>query len=179
MKRWWMYALVAVLLFVPQGVFAHTKLAESTPADGATLEAAPAEVVLVFDGELNEAATVSVTNSGGEIVDAGDGGLDLADVDRKTLRVSLQDDLPADSYTVSWTIVGEDGHEVSESIAFTVGAAPAETPTEAPATNDDTTEAPAANLPATGGSTLPLALGLGGALGLVLLGMTLRRRALA
>jgi copper resistance protein C len=145
-------AVLAAVLALPGLVSAHAKLVSSNPEDGATLAAAPATITLTFDSELeSEGTTLAVTDGSGATVDQGDGGVDLGDTERKTMTVSLKSGLGAGSYTATWTLIGDDGHEVTGAISFTVGAAtapPPAAPSNSPAEN--------AALPATGGANLPL-----------------------
>ena len=145
-------AVLAAVLALPGLVSAHAKLVSSSPADGATLDAAPATITLTFDSELeSEGAGLVVTDASGATVDLGDGAVDLGDTERKTMKVSLKSGLGAGSYTATWTLTGDDGHEVTGSIAFAVVDAPV--PAVA-APGDD--HADDAVLPATGGANLPL-----------------------
>jgi methionine-rich copper-binding protein CopC len=147
-------AVLAAVLALPGLVSAHAKLVSSSPEDGAVLAAAPATITLTFDSELeSEGAALAVTDASGATVDQGDGGVDLGDTERKTMKASLKPGLGAGSYTATWTLTGDDGHEVTGSISFSVGAAPAP-----PAAAPSDTPAENAALPATGGATLPLTL---------------------
>lgn len=169
-------AVLAALLALPGLVSAHAKLVSSTPEDGATLAAAPATITLTFDSELqSEGAKLVVTDGSGAVVDQGDGAVDLGDTERKTMNVSLKAGLGAGEYTATWTLTGDDGHEVSGSIAFTVAAADAPA-VAAPATDAPATPAQNAALPATGGANLPLWLAAV-ALAAVAAGTLLRRAA--
>jgi copper resistance protein C len=145
-------AVLAAVLALPGLVSAHAKLVSSNPADGATLAAAPATITLTFDSELESAgAALVVTDASGAVVDTGDGGVDLGDTERKTMKVSLKSGLGAGDYTATWTLTGDDGHEVTGAISFSVSPAsppPAAAPSDSPAEN--------AALPATGGANLPL-----------------------
>ena len=62
-------------------------------------------------------------DASGNRVDGGDSRVDLADPDRKLMRVSLPA-LPDGVYTVNWrTLSATDGGEATGSIRFGVGAA--------------------------------------------------------
>lgn len=52
--------LAGMVALVPATVVAHTELASSDPADAATVNDAPDEVVLTFDGEATEGSTFTV-----------------------------------------------------------------------------------------------------------------------
>lgn len=107
---------------------AHTALAGSDPADGATEERSPTVVTLTFTEAVDPTfANVVVTGSDKRNWAAGS-----PSVSGPELRVPLRPDMPdGGEYTVGYRVVSEDGHPVSGSIAFTVtgvpgAAAPAE-----------------------------------------------------
>ena len=96
---------------------AHATLVATTPADGARLDAAPAEVRLEFtEGVSVGAGYVRVLGPGGERVDT---GTPVEDGEIVTAR--LRSDLADASYTVSYRVVSEDAHPISGAYAFVVG----------------------------------------------------------
>ena len=147
--------LAGGLSLLPALTLAHTELTASDPADGATIADPPGEVVLTFAGELEEGATFTVLDPEGEEV--GSGTLDLDVVDRNVLRGAV-DVSATGEYTVAWTVVGDDGHEVSGEVAFTYDP-------EGEASTPDTA-VPAAGGPSpavvVGGLLIALALAIGG-----------------
>lgn len=119
-------AALGLTIGLPMAAFAHTELTESSPADGAQLAEPPPEVVLTFEGEISEDSTFTVTDADG--TEVGSGELDLDVAERNVLRgdVTITDD---GSYTVAYSIVGEDGDPIEGELSFTVGeAAPGTTP---------------------------------------------------
>ncbi len=171
-------AIVVALIARPALVSAHAKVVSSTPDNGATVAQAPSAITIKFDSELNsEGAKLTVIAASGAPVDTGDGAVDLSDTERKTMTVSLKSGLGAGVYTINWVVLGDDGHEVSGTLGFTVAGATAAPAPAAPASTD--AAAPTdASLPATGGASLPLTwLLLGGLVAGV--GWLLRRRSLA
>ena len=126
---------LSLMLGLPALAAAHTDLIESSPADGAQLDEPPTEVVLTFEDEVSEDSSFTVTDADGNEV--GSGALDLDVADRNVLRgeVTITDD---GTYTVAYTIVGEDGDPIEGEASFTVGegdpgAAPPDTAVAAPA----------------------------------------------
>lgn len=109
---------LALLLGVPALAAAHTDLIDSSPADGAQLDEPPTEVVLTFEGEVNDESSFTVTDVDGNQV--GSGELDLDVADRNVLRgdVSITEE---GTYAVAYTIVGEDGDPIEGEVTFTVG----------------------------------------------------------
>lgn len=133
--------LVLFLMLLPGAVFAHTGLESAVPADGETVTTAVNELVLTFETVIEPLSEIKVVNEQGNEVE-------LANVDIKdhTLSAKLNEPLPNGKYNVNWTIVGEDGHTVSNEYAFTVNVPEPSAETEEPAistpdsenTGDDT-----------------------------------------
>lgn len=141
MKQPSIAALLLVLLigYVTTGTaLAHASLVSSTPEDGATLDAVPETITLVFDEELSEQSGFTVVDTGG--ANLGEGKLDLNDLDRKTLSGTMAADAPSGTYTVNWVAVSADDDNREEgSISFTLNiqaptAEPTAEPTVAPTT---------------------------------------------
>ncbi|BBY29264.1 copper resistance CopC family protein [Mycolicibacterium sediminis] len=112
------------------GAGAHTTLAGSDPADGASLPTAPRTVTLTFSEDINPAfANIAVSAADGANRVSGP-----AKVDGPRLSAPVDADLPGGEYTIGYRVVSADGHPVTGSIRFTVAAAPgAPTASAAPA----------------------------------------------
>ncbi|MGH2381156.1 MAG: copper resistance CopC family protein [Candidatus Limnocylindria bacterium] len=153
-------AALGFTLGLPMAALAHTELTEASPADGAQLDEPPTEVVLTFEGEISEDSTFTVTAADG--TEVGSGELDLDVADRNVLRGDVS--VTADgTYTVAYSIVGEDGDPIEGELSFTVGeAAPGTTP-------PNTAMAPAAGLN-------PTLLGVGLLSAAAILALRVRRR---
>lgn len=139
-------AVLAALVLTTLGVLAsagpaaaHDELIGSDPADGATVEAMPAQITLTFSGPVladlggNE---VQVTDAAGAALDAGDPVVQ-DNVVTQALTASA-----SGVVTVAWRVVSEDGHPVSGGFAFTVAAAPSPTPTPTTPTATPATPGP-------------------------------------
>ncbi|MGY1773249.1 copper resistance CopC family protein [Blastococcus sp. SYSU D00813] len=116
-------ALVVLAVAGAPAASAHDQLSAATPADGASVATAPAEVALRFSGVVQElGARVAVTGPGGTAV--GDGEPRVVDT---TLTQPLAPGLPAGTYTVEWRVTSADGHPIAGTTSFTVtsGGAPA------------------------------------------------------
>jgi methionine-rich copper-binding protein CopC len=108
--------LAGSLALLPTLALAHTELTASDPVDGSTITDAPDEVVLTFAGELDDGATFIVLDPDGE--EAGSGSLDLEVADRNILRGEVDVDATGE-YTVAWSVIGDDGHDVEGEVTFT------------------------------------------------------------
>lgn len=98
---------------------AHTHLKSVSPADGATVATSPTEFVLTF-GEAARLTALSIQKDGS--------------AERKVAPLptaaAAQFKVPAPKlddghYTLSWRILGDDGHIMSGKVGFTVGGTPA------------------------------------------------------
>lgn len=99
--------------------FAHAHLVRSTPADGATVKTAPAEVTLKFNERLEPAfSSAVIRDAGGKQVDKADAHVDKAD--RTVVRVSLPP-LDPGVYTVEWRTMSSDTHKINGNFTFRVG----------------------------------------------------------
>ncbi|MGO3886787.1 MAG: copper resistance CopC family protein [Mycetocola sp.] len=118
---------------------AHDQLISSTPAEGETLETAPAEIVTVFsDNVLDTGATLIVTDASGENRAVGD-----PEINGDTVSIEVdQDSMVAGDATVAWRVVSSDGHPIEGVIAFSVTTGAEETPAAAE-TESATETAPA------------------------------------
>ena len=117
--RVWLAVLVAgttLLVVVPAtAAAAHDVLRSTTPADGSTLTAAPAQVVMTFDQPALALGTELVVN-GPDGTNVADGPAKLVD---NTVQQAIAGTLPAGPYTVQWRVTSADGHPISGSFAFT------------------------------------------------------------
>lgn len=115
---------------------AHATLVDSDPAEGAVLEAAPERIRLTFDE-----AVLGVPD-GVQVVDARGGAVGSeAEVNGQELDVTLTDEVGEGTLVVVWRVVSEDGHPISGSLSFSVGA-PSATVERPPAASSGAPEAP-------------------------------------
>ncbi|WP_457255870.1 copper resistance CopC family protein [Pedococcus sp. P5_B7] len=162
-------------LVMATGADAHAALRSISPKDGATVTAVPTKVVLTFNEPIGTSfATVSVAGPDGSVSEG------RAVVDGSTVTQALADNLPNGRYTVSFHVVSEDGHPVSDRTTFSVAAVPTATPlpstpattstTTEPTTSEPTTPAPSA-LPADDDEGRGRALRIGLAVGVAALAL--------
>lgn len=122
MKRLMTTILLSAALASP--AFAHTKLKASVPADGSTVETAPAAFTLTFS-EPARLTTLSVQKEGGA----------EQKITGLPATASAEARVPAPKlengrYTLNYRLVGADGHVINGKVSFTVGgkAAPGAAP---------------------------------------------------
>ena len=132
-------ATLAVVLGPASPAWAHTELVSASPAKGATLPRAPAEVRLEFSQRLNPDFTTIVVS------DAAKRPVDAADplTDRAAGRLRFTRPLVNGAYTVAYRVVSADGHTLQGSYPFTV-ADPSRPAAVVAVSSDTAVAAPAA-----------------------------------
>jgi copper transport protein len=102
---------------------AHALMVQSKPEDGQSLDQPPGRVVVWFSQEIDSrTSSMRVFDAQDRQVDNGDGGVDLNDLDHKSMIVSLPSGLPVGVYTVHWTVVSADDGDTTEGVfTFAVG----------------------------------------------------------
>ncbi|MFT4788474.1 MAG: methionine-rich copper-binding protein CopC [Paraglaciecola sp.] len=111
------YIAIIFTAIMSTSVFAHTGLTSSIPANNAMLMKSPEKVKVVFKDEVR-LVSLSVLNAKVESVE-----IDFAPSMKASETFSY--DLPMlmpSNYTVSWTIMGEDGHKMKGDFSFMVHA---------------------------------------------------------
>lgn len=153
---------LALLLFAASGgmVLAHSELIQSEPAPGDELAISPAEIRLTFSEPV--AADSQIILLAGTFTPIA-GLVSQIDPEQPEVLFTPLPLLEAATYTVQWTAVSDDGHEISGSYSFSVGPT---TQNDAGTSTDDQADAWSA--------WWMIALGIG-AVGLLLLGFVLRR----
>lgn len=114
-------SLVKLLMFTTllfsTALSAHTQLQSSVPADGAQLSQSPAELQLHFSKAVRLMRVSLAESERGQVKLAFMPGA----APEKDISLALPA-LEAGEYTVSWTIMGGDGHKMSGDFSFTVAA---------------------------------------------------------
>lgn len=139
MKRFTATATAVLLAAtISHSVSAHSHLGASNPADGEIITEPLNEIVLEFDGQVEQGSFIDVTASSGQAIE-----LEDITIEEDTLTASVAEPLPNDDYQVNWSIVSADGHPLEGEFAFTVNAPvtePSEEVTEEPAQSTETAE---------------------------------------
>ncbi|MDP2129226.1 MAG: copper resistance protein CopC [Pseudohongiella sp.] len=113
--------LASLLAVMSTAVLAHTTLVSSAPAENEHLEMSPEKLVLTFT-EPVRLMQVKMAAENGDQVSLGTP--DNQSVNTHELSVPS---LSAGQYTVTWVILGSDGHRMEESFGFMLGTAAAQT----------------------------------------------------
>lgn len=109
---------LAALALASATAFAHARLQDSMPANGASVVPAPTELRLQYNEPVEVAmSTVRITGPGDAAVATDKVVADPSD--DKTIVQPLPK-LAAGGYRVQWTTMGHDGHHTRGEIRFTV-----------------------------------------------------------
>jgi len=110
--------LLAVPILLAGPALAHAFLKTATPAVGATVQQAPATVVIDFtEGVEPRFSTITVQDGSGARMDLG--GVHLQGGNQH-IAVGLKP-LPPGTYKVTWTATAVDTHKTQGDYSFTVG----------------------------------------------------------
>jgi hypothetical protein len=111
------YIAILLMAFSSASVFAHTALASSTPTDNAMLMQSPKTVEVTFGSGVRLVSLVVLNNQNEEVA--------INFSPTMTPSKSFTYDLPTlmpNTYSVTWTIMGEDGHKMKGDFSFMVHA---------------------------------------------------------
>jgi copper transport protein len=130
-------AMVALLVLgTASPASAHATLIGTDPPEGAVLEEAPDEIGFTFsESVLAVPDSVQVFDAQGDPVEAS------ASVSGRELDVALTEEVGDGTLVVVWRVVSEDGHPVTGSLSFSIGA-PSTTVEPPPSGSADPTDAP-------------------------------------
>ncbi|HEU5223332.1 MAG TPA: copper resistance CopC family protein [Candidatus Lumbricidophila sp.] len=110
-------AAIALSLLPATAASAHDELLSSSPASGEVLTQSPTALVLTFsEAPLETGNAAELRDHTGALV-----ALDAPVVDGSTVRIGVPAALTGD-YRLTWRVVSGDGHTVSGTIDFGVGA---------------------------------------------------------
>jgi len=107
-------SFLCFFIILPSMATAHTGLESSTPKPGQIVTEDLNEITLTFAGEIESLSTMTLVMEGQEIP--------FSDVEPngKQMSGTLEAPLENGSYVIRWSIVGEDGHQITGEIPFTV-----------------------------------------------------------
>ncbi len=106
-------AAALLMLVMHSAAFAHSAMSSSVPENGQTV-ATPEMLMLHFNGNVR-LVRLTVTGDNG-VVETGF----VPDAAANMMFHVAMPPLVAGAYRVNWTVIGEDGHSVSEDFRFTV-----------------------------------------------------------
>lgn len=137
MKRLFTAATAALLATsISTSAFAHSHLGGSNPTDGEVVTEPLTEIVLEFDGQIEQGSFIDVTTTSGQAVE-----IEELIIGEGTLTGTVAEPLPNDDYQVNWSIISADGHPLEGEFSFTVNAPVSESIEEVTEEPVETTEA--------------------------------------
>ncbi|AST91139.1 hypothetical protein BC6307_07525 [Sutcliffiella cohnii] len=137
---------VLLVLTMSKMVLAHSHFVGSNPSDGEVLTESLQEIVLEFDGNIEQGSYIDLATTAGETVEVQD-----HIIEENMLTGTLASPLENGDYDVNWSVISADGHPLEGSFSFTVNAPVAEPeveeqeeitedPAETPETTDEATD---------------------------------------
>ena len=115
-----MFTVVAAILLTMSlsiSAFAHSHLEGSNPADGEIVTEPLNEIVLEFDGQIEQGSFIDVKTTKGQAIE-----LQETIIGDGALTGTVAEPLPNDEYQVNWSIISADGHPLEGEFSFTVNA---------------------------------------------------------
>lgn len=134
MKKLLPILVFALLAFSQTTVLAHSKLESSNPEQGSSVSEKLETIQLVFNTDIEDSSTFTVMKDGNKEVP-----VENIQISGPELSGTVPNTMENGSYTVSWDIVGADGHVIKDSITFTYNGAEETPPAEeeAPAPEEE------------------------------------------
>lgn len=105
-------------LALPETAWAHARLLNTVPRDGAVLRNAPNRVLVRFADDVRSTSGIEAIRNGGGSVLAGTPHV----IGGRSLVIPLRSGLADGDYTVLWRVLSDDGHRLSGVVTFGVGA---------------------------------------------------------
>jgi copper resistance protein C len=111
-----LFPAISMLFFLllPALVSAHTNLKSSNPSEGQVVKEDFSEILLEFEGDIEELSTMKLLKDGQEIP------LDQIQIMGQQMIGELSQPLEDGSYLIQWNIAGEDSHPIEGTITFKV-----------------------------------------------------------
>lgn len=122
--------LASFIFFVP-GILAHTGLESSIPEEGQTVNELK-EVSLKFETKIEKGSSFKLSDEEGNEISLSD-----MQIDGDKLKGLNSEKLPNGEYTVTWKIVGADGHPIEGEFLFYVSNKDVEQKSSTPSSTEE------------------------------------------
>lgn len=109
-------AILAFALALPAAALAHSGKLQTTPPDGAMLDAAPGEILMQFDGPMR-ITSITLFGEEGSVPLQSEQGTDPV----TEYMAEPQAEIAPGEYEVEWRGLSADGHPMEGGFGFTVG----------------------------------------------------------
>lgn len=114
MKKILLATLLGFSLFSATSVSAHTGLTSSTPSVDEVITEELTEIELTYHGSIQPISSMTLTNEGETV------SFEQLQVEDNVLKGSFSKPLENGTYTITWNVVGEDGHPITGDVPFSV-----------------------------------------------------------
>ena len=118
---------VLILAAFPPSARSHAVLMESVPAEGASLDTAPATLRLSFNEPVTPVRIQLLDQQGRDMTER-----QSVVTENDSVRLALPPGLPNGLYVASYRVTSADGHPVAGSFTFGIGVAPSSTANSLP-----------------------------------------------
>lgn len=135
----YIFSIVAAIFLattISTSTFAHSNLGGSNPKDGEVITEPLKEVVLEFDGQIEQGSFIDIKTKEGQVVE-----LQEIIIGEGTLTGTVVEPFPNDEYQVNWSIISADGHPLEGEFSFIVNVVVPETEKEETSEPSKPTEA--------------------------------------
>lgn len=114
LKKIWFLAFLLIFTFAPSAL-AHSGLVTSVPLEGEVITENISTLSLTFNTTIENTSTFKISGENGQEIP-------LAEhiVKEKDMIGNLESPLQDGEYTVTWKIIGEDGHPIENSYSFSI-----------------------------------------------------------
>ncbi|MFP5113867.1 copper resistance CopC family protein [Bacillaceae bacterium C204] len=109
-----LFLLICILVMIPTVASAHTELTSSNPATNQMVKVDLKEIVLTYEGKIESLSSMTLVKNGKQVPFVG-----VTPKENKLIG-TISAPLENGSYTIKWSIAGEDGHPITGEIPFNV-----------------------------------------------------------
>ncbi len=107
--------LTLSLVICSTHALAHTSLKSSTPSAGEVLTQSVYEVILFFEGKVEQTSTLKVLDSNGQAVN-----LESVSIKNGVMTGIFSNPLKNGEYLVKWKTIGADAHPINGEFSFAI-----------------------------------------------------------
>lgn len=118
------FLITICILLMGGKAFAHTGLESSNPSDGSTITDPIEEITLTFLTKIEQTSSFKIYGANSEEIPV----KDIVVVD--DLMTGTVEGMDNGEYTLTWNIIGADGHPIQGDLSFTVNLPVVENPVE-------------------------------------------------
>lgn len=133
--------LCLLMMLAPMATLAHTTLSSSNPTAGQVVTEQLEQLELTFATEIEEGSSMVLQGPSGTVE------LTEVSIAGNVMLGTLINELADGQYTISWKIIGADGHPIEGEVPFSIEMATVEAEPEAEESAEEAIEEPEAEEP--------------------------------